>query len=313
MTRTEAKDNAKAKATSNAKANEAPTAGVLDTEFLRRLEHLRLLAAQPTNPLGERPGHLRMPAADVVDHRPYSPGDEIRHVDWHALARHDELIVRLGNVTRGADVCLVLDRSPSMALEPSKWRMAIEICAAIGWIAIAGGDRARLCLLDQAAGDSWRGPAQAPRFLERLAGIGPAPTDAGSLLGPTLAAVGREEGRGGLLIVISDLWLDDDLDEAIAALAAPRWEAQLVQILAEAELAPRLSGPVALVDVESGQRLEMVVDEHVLADYQAGLRRRLDEVANACALGGAAHAVVSAESSLEAVVLPLLRRRAHLR
>jgi hypothetical protein len=84
---------------------------------------------------------------------------------------------------------------------------------------------------------------------------------------------------------------------------------QLAQVLSAAELEPPLAGPLALVDCESGQRLELVIDAAMLADYRARLRRRLDEVAAACALAGAAHALVSADHSLESVVLPLLHRR----
>ncbi len=287
-----------------------PSAVAFDAGFLRRLEQLRLNASRPTSPLGERPGSLRMPASDVVDHRPYTPGDEIRHIDWHALARHDELIVRLGRVTRGADVALVLDRSPSMAMDDQKWRLALEICAAIGWIAIVGGDRVRLFVMDQAFGETWRGPAQAPTFIDKVSRLEPGTS--GSRIGPALDLVRREEGRGGLLVVISDLWLEDDLDASIASLSAPRWETHIVQILATEELEPTLTGRIALVDIESGESLEIVIDEAALTAYTSNLRQRLDHVSAACALRGASHALVGADWPLERVVMPLLRRRALL-
>lgn len=290
--------------------SQGPTRMTFDSAFLRRLEQLRLNAFRPMSPLGERPGSLRMPASDVVDHRPYSPGDEIRHIDWHALARHDEVIVRLGHVTRGADVSLVLDLSPSMAIDDNKWRLSLEVAAALGWIAIVGGDRVRLFLMDETAGETWRGPAQAPAFLDRITQL--VPGSSGSRLGPALEHVRSEEGRGGLLVVISDLWLEDDFDASIAPLAAPRWETHIVHVLSAGELEPTFSGPIALRDSETGERLEFVIDPDLLATYRLRLRERIDHLAAACALRGASHALVRADSSLEGVVLPLLRRRALL-
>lgn len=281
-----------------------------DAGFVRRLERMMLHVSRPTSPLGERPGSLRMPASDVVDHRPYSPGDEVRHIDWHALARHDELIVRLGRVTRGADISLVLDLSPSMALDEAKRRLSLEVAAALGWIALVGGDRVRLFRLDADSVLSWRGPAQAPSFLDAVAGLGIGTAE--SRIGPALDRVRRAEGRGGMVVVISDLWLQDDLEAAIVPLSAPRWETHVVHILSTAELRPELSGAIALRDCEQGDRLELVVDDDILTIYRERLRERTDRFAAACALHGASHALVPADSSLEGVVLPLLRRRALL-
>ena len=283
-----------------------------DSAFLRRLEELRLSAANPTSPLGERPGTLRLPASDVVDHRPYSPGDELRHIDWHALARHDELIVRLGRVTRGADLSIVLDRSPSMAHHAQKWRLSLEVVGALGWIALAGGDRVRLFTLDSESSDAWRGPAHAPSFLDRLTILSQGPSLSGSRIGEALDHVRRDEGRGGLVVVVSDMWLEDDPHASLSTLSAPMWETHVVQILAPEELEPRVVGPVELRDCETGETIDLLIDEALLGAYRARLRERLDRISTACAAHGASHALVRSDASLEGVVMPLLRRRALL-
>src|SRR5438067_10290937 len=53
------------------------------------------------------------------DYRDYQPGDDLRHVDWGAYARSDQLSVKLyrEEVTPHADI--VVDGSRSMALEGS--------------------------------------------------------------------------------------------------------------------------------------------------------------------------------------------------
>src|SRR5207248_6965504 len=54
---------------------------------------------------------------EFKDYREYQPGDDLRHIDWNAYGRTDQLFVKLyrEEVTPHADV--ILDCSRSMALE----------------------------------------------------------------------------------------------------------------------------------------------------------------------------------------------------
>src|SRR5437763_5149787 len=65
--------------------------------------------------LGQRAGS----SLEFKDHRAYEPGDDLRHIDWAAYARTDQLAVKVyrEEVTPHLDV--VLDSSRSMALEGS--------------------------------------------------------------------------------------------------------------------------------------------------------------------------------------------------
>ena len=54
------------------------------------------------------------------DHRAYEPGDDLRHIDWNAYARTDQLTIKLfrEEVTPHLDV--VIDTSRSMDLEGTR-------------------------------------------------------------------------------------------------------------------------------------------------------------------------------------------------
>ncbi|MFN8424400.1 MAG: DUF58 domain-containing protein [Anaerolineae bacterium] len=97
-----------------------PEAGALrfDDAFMRRLERWRSAFGRVAPAVGSRTGRRRTPAADFVDHRAYSPGDDLRHIDWPALARHDAVFVKLGRVAQAAEVRIILDVSASMAAAP---------------------------------------------------------------------------------------------------------------------------------------------------------------------------------------------------
>ncbi len=59
-------------------------------------------------------------AEEFFDHRPYSPGDDIRHFDWKLLARTDRSLTRTYHKTAAQKTLLVLDRSASMNVVSQK-------------------------------------------------------------------------------------------------------------------------------------------------------------------------------------------------
>src|SRR5690349_12574511 len=54
---------------------------------------------------------------EFKDHRDYQAGDDLRHIDWNAFARSDQLSVKLFREEISPHVDVVLDGSRSMALE----------------------------------------------------------------------------------------------------------------------------------------------------------------------------------------------------
>lgn len=298
-------------------AGDEPGAGGLrlDDAFVRRLERLSLRVRRVTGAVGGRPGMRLTPAADFIDHRPYSPGDDARHIDWHALARHDEVFVKVGQAPQAADVHVVLDISESMAVFAAKQRLAVELAAALGWISLTLGDRVTVSLIPEMPGLAGWGPAKGAGFnrglLAYLSGL-PAASGLGTALVPAFQRIARAAPVGGLAVLVSDLWLSDDLNVALASVPPPRWEVLVLHILDRAELDPRLEGALELVDTESGLRTTMWVDDAVRREYRLQLRDRLERLRRIVGGQGAQYALLPADWSLERAIVPYLQRRAIL-
>lgn len=288
----------------------AATTGLLDDAFLKRLEGLRLKSRRLSGaPGGARPGRQRTPTADFMDHRAYSPGDDIRHVDWHALARLDEVYVKVGQRPQATAVEIVLDRSFSMAVPPTKWFLAVRIAAALGWLSLAAGDRVTLRGFPGPA-HLWgpmTGLGSAKGLLMTLSALEPVPGQ--SLAGDTLADVGRLSPGGGVTVIVSDFWLAGDPEAAIARLPAPRWDILALHLLDPAELDPPISGTLELEDAEGGDPLYVDVDDDVRAAYRAEVRARVEAVRRLVSRRGGDHALILASWPLERAVLPFLRRQ----
>ncbi|MGH7226037.1 MAG: DUF58 domain-containing protein, partial [Gemmataceae bacterium] len=77
---------------------------------------------------------------EFKDHRDYQPGDDLRHIDWNAFARSDQLSVKLYREEIAPHVDLLLDVSRSMALEgTAKERATVALTACLATAAANSG------------------------------------------------------------------------------------------------------------------------------------------------------------------------------
>src|SRR5438034_9088302 len=109
---------------------------------MEALRHVRLRprgAAEGTF-AGPHKSHYRGTAVEFADYREYTPGDDIRLVDWKVIARTDRHYVRLFDVERNLLTYLVVDKSPSMdcagavAGRSSKLEHAARLASALAYL-----------------------------------------------------------------------------------------------------------------------------------------------------------------------------------
>jgi uncharacterized protein (DUF58 family) len=289
------------------------TAALFDEAFLRRLERMSLQAQRTLRGYPAGGEHLslnRLPTAIFSDHRPYSPGDDFRHIDWNAYAHHQEIVVKLGEVEQSVDVHVLLDVSRSMAwASPPKLRAAQRLAAALGYLALTHNDRLRVVPFGTGPLPAF-GPTQGKgRLIELLKFIERLQPDQPTALARALMTYARSHERGGLLVICSDLLAPEGLEEALRALPPPRWQTLVLHLLDQRELRPELTGPIELEDAETGQRLPLTLDAATLTAYRRNVTEWQERLAAACARRGVTYAQVLAHWPLEQQVVPYLRAR----
>lgn len=285
-------------------------APLLDEATLRRLERLQLRVRRgiASRPAGERVGRPSGRTADFSDHRPYTPGDDLRSVDWPAYARHGRLYVKVGPGRQGVEISVEVDASASMRWgHPPKLTSALRLAAGLGYLALAGGDRLRLSLLGEAESVVW-GPAsgsrQIPAFLEAVEAASRA-----RHRGWEPAALPLPTRR--LCVLLSDLYSTGRLLRWLETPRAGR-QALVLHVLHPEELQPRLSGRLELLPATGGPSLWLGVDASVLQAYRRALGQWLEELAGQAAQRQAAYELVPTDQPLERQVLPYLWARGHL-
>lgn len=250
---------------------------------------------QRRSPIGQSDRHLASAAGSSLEfreHREYRPGDDLRHLDWHASARSDRWLVKVFEQELHPHLDLILDGSRSMDLPHSeKARAALGLSALLAAAADTSGFACRTFLL-----------------LDRctmLAGTGLAPSDwafdgfTGTVSGGEVLLRESPPWRPrSLRVLVSDLFWPEDPLPIVAQLSWQAAQVVLVQVVAQADLAPPWRGRVHLQDIETGRHRDILVNQAILERYQSAFARHQEQWQRACRQTGATLVQVVAEEFL---------------
>ncbi len=223
---------------------------------------------------GERRSTRRGAGLEFADYRDYTPGDDPRRVDWNLYARLDRPYVRLFEEEEDLAVSVVLDGSASMAWgedADARWPAAQRLAGALGAMALLGGDGLRGALLRGDARGAWgpqRGRGYVPPWLRWIETLRPEEAAPARPPAATLRELAAHPQRPGLLLLLTDGYDPPGLASGIAALAGRGHEVVLLHLLTADDVAPTARGDLRLVDVETGAKCEVTVDNATLDAYQ---------------------------------------------
>jgi uncharacterized protein (DUF58 family) len=267
----------------------------LDLAAMEALRHVRLRprgAAEGTFS-GPHRSRYRGTAVEFADYREYTPGDDIRMVDWKVFARSDRHYVRLYDAERNLLTYLVVDKSGSMDFAgavkrtTSKLEHAARLAAALGYLVIREGDEAGLSLADEKVhthlppGSSWQ---HLTRALDALSSV-----QAGGRtdLGACLEQVFTRIKRRGVLVLFSDLLdVSPEFWRAIDLFRRSRFDVMLFQTLHTEEIDLPDLAAARFIEAEGGGGKLNVEPDAARALYRERFDAFLNEIkANAQARG----------------------------
>ncbi|MSR62519.1 MAG: DUF58 domain-containing protein [Planctomycetes bacterium] len=233
---------------------------------------LALQRVPPRGATGERAGKASGSSLEFHERRPYQPGDDVRHIDWRALARSDQLVVRLWREELLARVEILIDTSRSMAIDARKAQLAVDLAALVAHGAREDGATVQLLAL-----------GAVPRVveLEELAREGLA-FEERTPFEASLRAAGGLQRRGAVCVLLSDFLFPHDARTLLRTLSARAGALALVQVLARTESAPASGAARRLVDCESDARLDLLLDRATVARYRARLANLISALADEC-------------------------------
>jgi uncharacterized protein (DUF58 family) len=285
---------------------------LLDESFLRRLERLNLMARRATRSgmVGEHRSQRRAASLEFADYRHYVAGDDLRRIDWNVYGRLDNLFLKLTEAKEDITLHLLLDCSQSMNWgQPSKLLYARQVVAALGYLALSRFDAITVATFSDGLHERFpmtRGKGQALALLDFLNSVQVGGT---TDLDAAMTTYCAGTVRSGIAVVVSDLLAPIGQQAGIQRLLRSGLEVTVAHVLHAHELHPELTGELELVDVETGEIVEITVGQEAIRSYEERIANWCGSLKETFASHGVAYVLADTSIPLESLVLQHLRQR----
>lgn len=291
-------------------------APLLSPEFLRKLEQLELVSKKifVGRMKGERKSKRRGSSVEFADHRNYSVGDDLRHIDWNVYGRLDKLFLKLFMEEEDLHFYTLLDTSLSMNFgDPTKLQYGKQVAAALAFIGLVNHDRILLDSFSSNLGNampSVRGRSQMYRVVQYLDGL----TASGeSDLTAAAKSFAIKHAGKGVVVVVSDFLDKRGYADALRYLLARNMDIYVVHVLSQEEVEPELAGDLRLVDAEDGEEAEITISAPLLRRYKQNLNGFVGGLKEWCTKRGITYIFTTNHNPFDKLVLSYLRERGLVR
>ena len=295
---------------------ETATPALLEPEFLNKLEQLELVSKKifVGRMKGERKSKRRGSSVEFADHRQYSVGDDLRHIDWNVYGRLDKLFLKLFLEEEDLHFYTLLDTSLSMDFgEPTKLHYGKQVAAALAFIGLVNHDRVMLDTFStglDAGMNSVRGRSQMYRvvgYLDKLAASG-----ASDLTAAAKSFAIKHSGKG-VVVIISDFLDKRGYEPALRYLLARNMDIYVIHVLSREEVEPELVGDLRLVDAEDDDIAEITVSAPLLRRYKENLNAFVGGFKEWCTRRGITYIFTTTQNPFDKLILNYLRERGLVR
>ena len=264
-------------------------------------------------------------SVEFAEHRPYHPGDELRHVDWKVYAKTDRYYIKQYEEETNLRHYVVLDTSASMhykgQAELSKLEYGAYLAAGLHHLMLQQRDATGLMAFDETV-HTVRPPSAAPNHRRTLLKTLDALTRRDAAGTQTNAASALNEvaeriGRRSLVVVITDLFENvgahDDLLQALRRLRHRGHEVIVFHVLEGAterqfQFPDR---PMLFRDVETGTE-QMVHPAQLREHYAEAAAHFMERFRRACLEHNIDFATLDTQTSYREALLAYLNKRQRL-
>jgi uncharacterized protein (DUF58 family) len=290
----------------------------LHPETIARISRLDLRAQHVVE--GFISGMHRSPffghSVEFVQHREYTPGDDIRYLDWKVWSKTDRFYVKQFEAETNLRCNLIVDVSESMHYGRgplNKYEYGCTAAACLGYLLLRQQDAVGVITFDEDVRQ-----ILPPRCQQRhIDGIVKSmdisrPRDKTDIE-KILRRVTETVASRGLIVIVSDLLVDrEPLFRGLDLLVQRRHDILILHILDEDEMTFPFVGTTRFEGME--QLPHLLCDPRALRDgYLEALEEYLTEVRRGCTRLGIDYVLVRTSEYLDAVLSKFLHHRMAIR
>jgi len=210
-------------------------------------------------------------SVEFAEHKEYSPGDNLRHLDWRAFARFDRDYVKRFEDEAALRALCVVDCSGSMAYPPtprdrlSKLDFSRTCAGALAYVLARQGDAVGLATFSDKLDIAIPARARRGHLRELLVHLDELTADGPSRLDATLGALAEGLRSRTVIAIFSDL-LDGGIDALarVASLQARKHDVVLFHVMDPDEIDFPFEDTTTFVSMEDGR--EVKIDARAIRD-----------------------------------------------
>jgi uncharacterized protein (DUF58 family) len=285
------------------------SATYLKPEVLARIVPLGLRAQRVVE--GTMSGLHRSPlhgmSVEFADYREYTPGDDLKRLDWRAYARSNRYYIKRYEEETNFRATLLLDASASMRYgravargEPgfTKFGYAATLAASLAVLCVKQRDAVGLALFDNSE-RTWLRPSAAQsqliKIIETLESARPERT---TDLGVVLNKVAAQINARGLVIVVSDLLCDlDKFYQGLGRLQHQGHDILIFHILDKEEIELPFNDSVLFRDIEGTE--EIFAEPWAFRQaYKRAMEEFMADVGSRCRAAGIDYTLLTTSDDL---------------
>ncbi|KKK92068.1 hypothetical protein LCGC14_2706630 [marine sediment metagenome] len=287
-------------------------------ERAAKLANLNLLARQVVE--GFISGLHRSPhrgfSVEFSEHREYTPGDDLRHLDWVAWARSDRYYIKQYEQETNLRAYILLDVSGSMNYrytgDITKFQYGCFLAGCLAYLMTKQQDVVGMVAFDETI-RMHLPPASSPAHLDRIfTGMEKLTPGKTTAVAKTFHELADRIAKRGLIVIISDLY--DDQSEVLRAIqhfCFKKHQLIIFNVFDPAELELPFKRITNFVDLEDDQKLQ--VDPRLLREaYRDEVAAFVGRYRKECSDRNIEYSVTRTDTPYDRMLLDYLARRRRL-
>ncbi len=255
-------------------------------EVLSRIASLKIRALNLVEGLlsGQHRSRHKGSSVEFAEYKDYTPGDEIRHIDWKVVGKTDKYHVKQFEQSTNLKATILLDASGSMGYvspepggRPSKMDYARTLAASLSCLLLKQFDAVGLTVFNDRVVNHIPPRSKASHLQHILHGLAAIEPAGVTRLGDVIGGLVERLPSRGLLILVSDLFSahDEDLEKHLKLLCSRGLEVILFHLLDPDEITLPFDGDILFESLEDDPPVG-VDPEDIREEYQKLLMRQIE-------------------------------------
>lgn len=289
-------------------------------EILTRIAALKIHATRLVEGLlsGQHKSPHKGSSVEFAEYKDYTPGDDIRHIDWKVVGKTDKYHVKQFEQSTNLKCNILLDASGSMAYEsPIKDSIAMDkadyartLVAALSYLLLKQYDAVGLITFNDRVSDHIPPRSKPSHFQPILYSVGQTQFSGETRIKHTVEELIEGLPRRGMLIMVSDLLSrDDDVLKTLKLISSKGLEVILFHILHPDEVLFPFDGDIVFESLEDDPPIGLDPVE-IRQQYQDLIQDMIQHYRHHCPSLGIDYQFTQTDTPLDQVLrYYLLKRR----